>query len=279
MTENVDTQEVQSHKLDEHTDLPEGLHSGNADEYVPVPTRHTWTHVDGMSDDTKVSVRADEWGEGIDIALAFGEPGKPRGMLLEASVPLEQLLALYEDIIAPLFARRKEIERLSALAYEREEAERARENQEFQQLVDAAAFRLQEMKYRERRLHRHNCPMLNAARVSEKPLSLEELLTKHLPAVRHDYDTLLSPPQIRSNQRARDSRHGQKKAVLSLCGRCKPIGPRSKDVSESLHYYAHLTESRADAMTKVVRLLVEIEQGAELVDAEYQQQRRTGESQ
>lgn len=253
--------------------LPEGIHSGNVDEFVPVPSTGVWSHVDGLEDDTKVSFAGNQFGEGIELELSFGDPAEPRSMRLRATIPVERLPGLLEQVIMPQLHRRAEITRVADALYAREQDASAREGEEHQRWVETCAFRLQKTYGSPNRLHRHTCYALDNAHGVREPLTLEELVTKELPSIRHRYESLLTAHAIRMNCRARDSRHGQKNGVLTLCGRCKPIGGRSKDVSESLHHYAHLTAEQPDAMERVVRLLIEIEQGATEVDAEYQRQR------
>lgn len=253
--------------------LPEGIHSGNVDEFVPAPSTEVWSYVDGFEDNTRVSFAGNKFGEGIEVVLSFGDPAEPRSMRLRVNIPTENLPGLLEQVIMPQLHRRAEITRVSEALHARELEAAEREQQEMQRWVETCAFRLQKTYGSPDRLHRHTCYALDNARGESEPLSLEQLVTKELPSIRNKYETLLTPHAITMNRRARDSRHGQKNGVLTLCGRCKPIGDRSKDVSDSLHHYAHLTVEQADAMERVVRLLVEIEEGATQVDAQYQQQR------
>ena len=278
MTETVGAQGQKPYEIDERTSLPVGLHSGNAEEYVPVPPAHKWSIVDGMADDTRITATGDDYGEGIEITMAYGTPGEPRSILLEAHINIQDLIELYEKVIAPQLARRKEVQGLSDAAYAQEKADREQWEREVQQRIDASAFRLQGKRgnsgFNDRmgeyhRLHRHTCPVLVAAGNDGIAVTLEELVTGKLAVTRAVYDTLLDPSKIESNRRARQRRHALDNSVLSVCGRCKPMGERSKDVSEALYRLAHLTAP--EAMEKLVNLLVEIEQGAQKTEAEFQQ--------
>lgn len=265
-------------------DLPEGLGSHNAYEFVPMPPAQTLSTMDELGEETAARFSTDEHGQ-LRVELETGESGMPRHQLLVSHLDDQDILALHR-IIEPLVVRQREIERLTAAARRIEQAERDVAIAEKRAHDEASAFVMESMEYyvegthysdRTQRLHRRSCVSLDRQAKPGRGRSLvthAELVTRYLPAFRETFERLNSPEVIKANAyRVRTARHGAvprvASSVVMLCGTCKPVGKRSKPVEEALLDLTGLAEEDPQVMVKVATLLAEIEDTTAEVDAAY----------
>ena len=275
-------------------ELPQDLSRYNARDHVARPEVTEVSFVDSMADDTTLTFAPDADLDGMTVSLEWGEQGEPRHQLLSAWLDIEQIAELYERIIGPFMAANAEAERLARLAEERHEREEAADKAARQEYEQAAAFLVQTLERprgmswtlgEPHRLHRSGCTVPGRARAGKTTAyTLEDLLAKFLPSVRDRFEQATSAPSIEHNmRRVRRAAQGYQRdvaletSVLSLCGSCKPLGDRTKDVNAELARLANKTTADPEMMVRVAQALVEIEQAADKIDAKHQQQRRESE--
>lgn len=278
------------------TDLPAGLDEFNSRRYARKPKPTTLSFEDIVDDGTTLTAETSATWEILTISLECGERGKPRHQLLTFDLDAEQIVELHEKIIAPFLAIDAEAERLAGLAraeHEREEAARKAAEQEHS---DACAFQIQKLE-RPRgmshtdgdplRLHRRSCTRparaSRAGRGITKLHTLDELVTEILPATRERFEKANNATSIARNaRRDADRQNGRQRhttldtTLLTLCGVCKPLGDKTKEVNTELDQLANRITADPDTMVRVAQVLLRIEQAAEEIDAEHQQRRAAG---
>lgn len=256
-----------------------GLSSYNADDFVPqLPERSV--SFENPKEGIRLTFTTDDLSE-VKLVHEFEDPRHDYRMRLGATFEYDDLVQLYEQVIKPLMDREAEVKRLADAADAAHEAEQKAAKQVQDAHVAASAFRIQSVSSRKiparsyPRLHKDTCHVVDKAEGRGiTAVTLDELLTEHLPRFRERYEELLSPEQVSRNFSTRSHRAPLDNTVVALCGACKPIGPQSRFVTDELDKLAHQVVHNPDNMVELVRLLVLIENGAKETDAAYHEARR-----
>lgn len=288
--EHVMTQGPQ--QLDETAEFPPELNEYNASRYVAPPPPAEWSFEDVMSDGTRLTVARSDDGESIRVSLEWGQSSEPRHQLLVAELGAEEALELHAEVFVPFIEHQQKVEDLAervAAVRDREDEQRKAEARAHDA---ASAFEVQTLEPgalvsfhdKPRRLHRRGCKAADRAKNTSASLhTLHEITTRLLPEVHAMLERFLQPRQIGMNKAREDKRDkGYVRdtvvdtLALALCGVCKPLGKRTKDVDYELMLLCRKTEPDPDGMLQAAQLLAEVERACTELDAEYQVSRLDG---